>query len=183
VRELTAARLSPQFVGTDVLESLPPAARYILRGGDLVRQAAEGPARVGLPAQACRAFTEAGRAALWLGPDEWLLIAPEAESVALAASLEAALAHLPHSLVDVSHRQSACELRGPQATTLLAAGCPLDLDEGAFPVEMCTRTVLAKAEVVLWRRAPQRFRLEVARSFVAYVSQFLAEAARASTLD
>jgi sarcosine oxidase, subunit gamma len=183
VRELTAARLSPQFVGTGVLESLPPAARYILRGGDLARQAAEAAAGVGLPAQACRAFTEAGRAALWLGPDEWLLIAPEAESVALAASLEAALAHLPHSLVDVSHRQSACELRGPQATTLLAAGCPLDLVEGAFPVGMCTRTVLAKAEVVLWRTAPQRFRLEVARSFVAYVSQFLAEAARASTLD
>jgi len=65
----------------------------------------------------------------------------------------------------------------------LAAGCPLDLDESAFPIGMCTRTVLAKAEVVLWRRAQQTFHLELARSFVAYVSRFLAEAARASTLD
>jgi sarcosine oxidase subunit gamma len=48
---------------------------------------------------------------------------------------------------------------------------------------MCTRTVLAKAEVVLWRTAAETFRLEVWRSFVAYVSQFLAEAARASTND
>jgi sarcosine oxidase subunit gamma len=128
-------------------------------------------------------MTEGERAALWLGPDEWLLLAPEAEGATLASSLEAALAHLPHSLVDVSHRQGGYRLQGPQATTLLAAGCPLDLDESAFPIGMCTRTVLAKAEVVLWRRAQQTFHLEVARSFVAYVSRFLAEAARASTLD
>ncbi len=43
---------------------------------------------------------------------------------------------------------------------------------------MCTRTMLAKAEVVLWRTGAQAFRLEVWRSFAAYVSQFLAEAAR-----
>ena len=76
-----------------------------------------------------------------------------------------------------------CELRGPQAATLLSAGCPLDLDESAFPIGTCTRTVLAKAEVVLWRRAQQTFHLEVARSFVAYVSRFLAEAAQASARD
>jgi len=63
-------------------------------------------------------------------------------------------------------------------TTLLAAGCPLDLDASAFPVGMCTRTMLAKAEIVLWRTDPQVFRVEVWRSFVAYVSQFLGEAAR-----
>jgi len=61
---------------------------------------------------------------------------------------------------------------------LLSAGCPLDLDERAFPVGMCTRTVLAKAEVVVWRTATETFRIEVARSFVTYVSEFLAEAGR-----
>ncbi len=181
--EPSAARLPPQVLATRLLEALPPAARYILRGGDAVRVAAESAAAVGIPAQACRAITHGERAALWLGPDEWLLIAPEREGAALAGSLESALAHLPHSLVDVSQRQGACVLRGPQAATLLSAGCPLDLDEGAFPTGMCTRTVLAKAEVVLWRTAAQAFRLEVARSFVAYVSQFLTEAARGSTLD
>jgi len=74
--------------------------------------------------------------------------------------------------------ENALAVSGPQATTLLAAGCPLDLDASAFPVGMCTRTMLAKAEVVLWRTDPQVFRLEVWRSFVAYVSQFLGEAAR-----
>ena len=125
-------------------------------------------------------MTQEDRAALWLGPDEWLLIAPVAHGKVLADSLATALAGLPHSLVDVSHRQSAAVLRGPLAATLLAAGCPLDLDTRAFPVGMCTRTVLAKAEVVLWRTATEVFRIEVARSFVAYVSEFLWEAERTS---
>jgi len=167
---------------TDIIDSLL-GNRYNVTDRQAVRQCAQAAAGVGLSMQACRAVTEGARAALWLGPDEWLLIAPEAEGAALASSLQAALAHLPHSLVDVSHRQSAYQLQSPQATTLLAAGCPLDLDESTFPIGMCTRTVLAKAEVVLWRRAQQTFHLEVARSFVAYVSRFLAEAARASTLD
>jgi len=179
--DLRAARLPPQFSATRVLEPLPPAARYVLRGGDPVRAAAEPTAGVGFSVQPCRATTQGERATLWLGPDEWLLIAPEAEGPVIAGSLEKALAGIPHSLVDVSHRQSGCELRGPQAAILLSAGCPLDLDESAFPIGMCTRTVLAKAEVVLWRCAAQTFRLEVARSFVAYVSQFIAEAARSGT--
>jgi sarcosine oxidase subunit gamma len=41
---------------------------------------------------------------------------------------------------------------------------------------MCTRTVLAKAEIVLWRTAPHVFKVEVWRSFAAYVWQFLNEA-------
>ena len=183
MRERIAARLPARFNATRSLEALPPAARYVLRGGGTVRSAAEAAAGHGIPAQPCRATTQGERAALWLGPDEWLLLAPQNESAALAGALQKALAELPHSLVDVSHRQAACELRLPEAPVLLAAGCPLDLDERAFPIGMCTRTVLAKAEIVLWRSSAGVFRLEVARSFVAYVSQFLAEAARASGLD
>ena len=78
----------------------------------------------------------------------------------------------------MSHRQSALSVSGTHAATVLSAGCPLDLDISAFPVGMCTRTMLAKAEVVLWRTGAAAFRLEVARSFVAYVSEFLADAAR-----
>ena len=84
----------------------------------------------------------------------------------------------PYSLVDVSHRQVAFVLAEPHAVTVLAAGCPLDLDPSAFPVGMCTRTVYAKAEIVLWRHTDNSFQLEVWRSFAAYVSGVIAEAAR-----
>jgi sarcosine oxidase, subunit gamma len=178
MRDLSQARARPRLTASTLLEPLPPAARYILRGAADVRAAAEAAFGAALSARACRAATAGERSALWLGPDEWLLLAPEAETLAVANALAAALQHLPHSLVDVSHRQTACRICGPQATTLLAAGCPLDFDANAFPVGMCTRTMLAKAEVLLWRTDAQAFRLEVWRSFAAYVSQFLAEAAR-----
>jgi sarcosine oxidase subunit gamma len=41
---------------------------------------------------------------------------------------------------------------------------------------MCTRTVLGKCDIVLWRRAVDAFRIEVWRSFADYASRFLAEA-------
>jgi sarcosine oxidase subunit gamma len=119
-----------------------------------------------------------GRAALWLGPDEQLLLAPAALTVEIGHMLGQALREIPHSLVDVSQHQTALEVSGHYAALALNAGCPLDLDRSAFPVGMCTRTVLAKAEIILWRTAESVFHVEVSRSFTAYVSRFLAEAAR-----
>ena len=175
--DLTHARRGPHLAASALVQSLPPATRYILRGNAAVRAAAEQALTLQLPASPCRAALDGERAALWLGPDEWLLIAADGSAASLAAALDEALQALPHSLVDVSHRQVALALDSPQAATLLAAGCPLDLDARAFPVNMCTRTVLGKAEVVLWLTGTQRFRIEVWRSFTAYVSAYLAEAA------
>jgi sarcosine oxidase subunit gamma len=122
------------------------------------------------------ATPDGGVAALWLGPDEQLLLAPV--NFDIGSALESVLRELPHSLVEVSHRQTALEVSGPRATLLLNAGCPLDFDLKAFPVGMCTRTVLAKAEIVLWRTSQDVFHVEVWRSFADYVSGFLAEIAR-----
>jgi sarcosine oxidase, subunit gamma len=175
--DLSAARQGPPLSETLWLRSLPSACRWVLRGDEPVRVAAAEAFGVPLPAAPCRASVSGERAALWLGPDEWLLLAPVAQA-GLAQPLERALAALSHSLVDVSHRQVALLLEGPQAETLLAAGCALDLDAAVFPASMCTRTMLAKAEVLLWRTGAHTFRLEVWRSFAPYVTQFLGEAAR-----
>jgi sarcosine oxidase, subunit gamma len=175
--DLTTARQAALVSETPWLRSLPAAARWVLRGDEAVRAAAQAALGVELPAEACRAGVTGERAALWLGPDEWLLVAP-AEQAGLALRLERSLAQLPHSLVDVSHRQVALLVHGAQAAAVLAGGCPLDLELQAFPAGMCTRTVLGKAEVVLWRTDAQAFRLEVWRSFAPYVAQFLGEASR-----
>ena len=156
----------------------PPAARFLLRGS---RDAA---ARVGdcfgaaPPLTPRRAHESGSRAALWQGPDEWLLIAEGEPPEALGAELEAAFGSEPHSLVDVSQRQIGLELDGRLAARALSAGCPLDLDESAFPIGEATRTMLSKAEIVLWRREQRRFRVEVWRSFADYAVAFLTEAAR-----
>ncbi len=149
------------------------AARFILRGRPEALDAAEAAIGFALPRQACRAASAGDRHALWLGPDEWLLIAPALEVETLAAALEAAMGALPHSLVEISQRQTALKIAGPRAATLLSVGCLLDLDPAAFPVGMCTRTVLAKAEIVLWRTDDDVFHIEVWRSYSAYVWRFL----------
>jgi sarcosine oxidase subunit gamma len=161
-----------------VLTALPPATRFVLRARSAAQAAAAAPLGVPLPTLACRAATVGERAALWLGPDEWLLLAPDAEASALAGALQTALAEFPHALVDVSDRQSGLTISGPQAAAALNTGCPLDLDPEAFPIGMCTRTVLGKTQIVLWRTGAQSFRVEAWRSFLPYVWGYLTEAAR-----
>jgi sarcosine oxidase subunit gamma len=162
----------------ETIRLLPPATRFILQCGKDARERA-GPAfGVAMPEAACRAESAAGRAALWLGPDERLLLAPEGAEDSVAAAIGTALAGMPHSLVDVSHRQVALAVTGAGARDWLASGCPLDLDGEAFPAGMCTRTVLARAEVVLWRRSPEEYHLETGRSFSGYVLGWLKEAER-----
>jgi len=157
---------------------LPPLSRFALRGLQPVMAAAGGPLGLSLSDIACRSAANNERAALWLGPDEQLLLAPVGDAETIAAQLRDALGALPHSLVDVSHRQLALEVSGATAQTLLNVGCPLDLHLSAFPIGMCTRTVLGKADIVLWRTGPHSFHVEVWRSFADYVARFLSEAAR-----
>ncbi len=174
-----AARALPPGAGALVAVGLvPPATRFSFRGGAGAADACGRALGLPLPRDACRSAEAGDRAALWLGPDEWLLLAPEAETAPLFAAIESGLGGVPHALVDVSHRQVGFAVAGRQAAALLNAGCPLDLDPAAFPVGMCTRTVLAKCDVALWRRGPDAFRLEVNRSFADYLAGFLRTAER-----
>lgn len=155
-----------------------PAARFIFRGRDAAVAAAGGALGTPLPLEPCRASQSVGRIALWLGPDEWLLIAPRSEGELVASVLAKALAEIPHALVDVSDSNAALIVSGPAVEDVLSAGCPLDLDQAGFLVGMCTRTLFAKAEIVLWRTAATEFRVEVVRSFLPYVEGVLAVAVR-----
>jgi sarcosine oxidase subunit gamma len=174
----SARRTPPALRDTEWIRTLPPALRLVLHARADGRVAAAPAWGVGFPELACRAEIGNGRATLWMGPDEFLLIGTDASSgETVIGRLEQALEGRPHALVDVSHRQFALEVRGPKAELILSAGCPLDLDLAAFPVSMCTRTLFAKADVLLWRTGGDTFHMEVWRSFQGYVSGLLAEIA------
>jgi len=143
---------------------LPPASRFIVRGDP----AAFTGYGVALPSRACRAETNGTVSALWLGPDEWLVLAPDGRQLPVPMA----------SVVEVSDRQVAIGVSGEAAADVLNGFNALDLHLEAFPVGMCTRTLFGKAEIVLWRTAPDTFRIEVWRSFAPYVLGCLAEAAR-----
>lgn len=173
-----AIRRTVDLPGAGWLGAAMPASRFVFRGDAAARAAAGQGFGITLPEAACRAATDGTRAALWLGPDEHLLLAPDGEGAAIERELSQTLAGQAHSLVDVSHRQVGFSVTGPHAEWLLESQCPLPLNPRDFPVGMCTRTVYAKAEIVLWRPAEQVFHVEVWRSFSRYVVQHLHEVAR-----
>lgn len=164
------------------LAPLPAAVRFVLRCDPSAVAAAGDAFGVALPLRINTASTQGARSALMLGPDEWLMVADDASApdatATLGRALDATLAHVPHSLVDVSHRQTAIRVEGHEAALTLNAAVPLDLCEEAFPVGMATRTILEKAEVVLWRTGPRAFRVEVWRSFAPYVMDLLSAVAQ-----
>ncbi|MBS4018960.1 MAG: sarcosine oxidase subunit gamma [Dechloromonas sp.] len=162
--------------GHVTLTAAGPASRIVLRAPDLSLASLSHALGLALPtAPKNSAVSESrSRRALWLGPDEWLVID---EGGANLAGLCGAVGVL-HSAVDVSHRNLAILVEGPGAAACLNAGCPQDLSLQAFPVGACSRTVLGKIEVVLLRTAEAAFRVEVWRSFSDYAWDFLEESAR-----
>ncbi len=116
-----------------------------------------------------------GLSALWLGPDEWLIMAEKGAGI--EDKLNSVTTGL-YSVVSINHRNTAILVYGANAVNALNGGCPRDLSLEAFPAGTCSRTIIGKAEVVLWRTDTQSFHVECWRSFSDYVWKFLVEAAR-----
>lgn len=155
---------------------LPADARLVLHGAPEDASTLAVAGELSLPTAMLTAETGGGWTALHLAPDEWLLIGPFDGAAALIERF--AGCGTPHSLVDVGERSLALDVSGSTATTLLAAGCPLDLDGVAFQVNACSRSLLGKVTVTLWRTGPLAWRLEYGRSFDDYVVGLLSLAAQ-----
>lgn len=154
------------------LAPAPPCARLSLRGDAKAAGEAVG---LALPTHPSGAVRDGQRTVLPLGPDEWLVLdfASDAPAVPDGKGFAA---------VDVSHRNVAVEVSGSGAHNTLAAGCPRDLSLARFPVNACARTVLDKAEVVIWRTGEDAFHVECWRSFASYVWASLEDAAADAAL-
>jgi sarcosine oxidase subunit gamma len=164
-----------EFGAKDVrLTVLQPAHRISLRAPAASLGALSKALGLTLTAAPKSSASKGKRSALWLGPDEWLIIDDGGrDPLADCAGVEAL-----HSAVGISHRNVAISVTGPAAAAAVNAGCPQDLSLAAFPVGACSRTILGKAEIVLLRTAEDAFRVECWRSFADYVFAFLVEAAR-----
>lgn len=131
----------------------------------------------GLPTTPCT-WVQAGPVdLLWLGPDEWLLLAaPDADG--LRPDLVQAIATDFGTVTDVSAQRTAFDLTGPDVREVLARGCAIDLHLRAAPVGTCVQTLLAQAGVVLTVRAtaPPAVRLLVRSSYAPYLLSWLGDA-------
>ncbi|MEO8475881.1 MAG: sarcosine oxidase subunit gamma family protein [Actinomycetota bacterium] len=125
-----------------------------------------------LPLEPNACWEEGERAALWLGPDEWLVLGPPSNGAEIAAELDSALDGLHYSVVDVSANRVAIEIGGPGRFELLSKGCTIDLHSLAWAAGMCAQTLLAKTQVLLHERADTT-RLLVRPSFADYLVDWL----------
>lgn len=175
---VTAAR-SPIFAGREFsadgakVAVLEPAHRLALRAPEKSLAALSRALGVKLPVAPKSSITKGARSALWLGPDEWLVI-DDGDKDPLE---DCARVKVLHSAVGVSHRNVGISVAGPRAAETINAGCPQDLSLASFPVGACSRTILGKVEIVLLRTGDAAFRVECWRSFSDYVLTFLTDAA------
>jgi sarcosine oxidase subunit gamma len=126
-------------------------------------------ARLGFPLEPNTVTGDMTRGALWLGPDEWLVVAAPGDPGVVVDGLEALLMDARHAVVDVSGNRAVIELRGPGRLALLASACSLDLDpDGGWVPGVCAQTLLARAQVIL-QELPEATRVFVRPSFADYV--------------
>ncbi|UUU20431.1 sarcosine oxidase subunit gamma [Streptomyces sp. DSM 40750] len=118
-------------------------------------------------------------AALWLGPDEWLLVGPPGGERDLESRIRTAAADEPVSVTDVSAQRTTLLVAGPRARDLLAHGCALDLHPRAFGAGRCAQTTLGRTQIVLVARDEPGagFWVLVRSSFAGYLADWLLDAA------
>jgi len=130
-----------------------------------------------LPVEPNTVASRDDRWGLWLGPDEWLIVAPPDQQQAVMAVLRSTLGGQDGSVVDVSANRTVIELSGSAATALLAHGCALDLHPRAFGPARCAQTMLAKAQVIVQQTAATPdFYLYVRASYAGYLADWLLDA-------
>jgi heterotetrameric sarcosine oxidase gamma subunit len=167
-----------QFLGKFILRVDPGEAADLLLGV----------VGMSLPTLPLSSATAADMALLWLGPDEWMLVAPPEQADAAFADAEKALGGVHHQLVAVGEYYTLIEVSGPRAREALMKLTTLDLHPRAFKAGMVAGSMFGRTHATLWQVADDApaygkedgplFRLFVRWSMADYLWCLIADAAR-----
>jgi len=132
-----------------------------------------------LPLKANTFASSGERSALWLGPNEWLIIAEPSLGVSSIDHLRSALSGEFASVHEISGGNALLSIKGSKAAQLICKGCPIDLHAREFNIGDCAQSLIAKSPITLWKvdDSPE-FHLLVRRSFANYLGLWLIDAAR-----
>ena len=143
------------------------AARFILRIAPEKLNVAEKALGAKIPAKIGDLIRTGDIAVACIGPDEWYIWADEAQSNAITDAFTRLYESEPHSLTEVSHRETGIDITGPKAEWLLNAASPLNLAEMSFPG--AARTIFDHAQIILLKWDADHYRVEVWNSFADHV--------------
>lgn len=185
LRRSPLEHLAPALAATEhslgvALREIPFTTQIGLRAspGSSAHEALSRASGVGLPLHVGDvAGSPEGTAVLWLGPDEFLLTAPDGAPSPLQGLLEA-LGDLPGQAVDLSAHRTTISVEGRQARDLLEKGVPADLHPRSLPAGRAVTTTLGPVPVLLWHTAEHQYRVMPRSSFADYTARWLLDAAR-----
>ena len=189
-----AARVSParqlaedftagSLAGTVELSELPFLTMVGLRatpGTEAARRLAA--VTGGLPAGSGTVAGSRDTSVLWLGPSEYLVVAPteahESLGGGLIPALREALGADAGQVVDLSANRTTFELTGPRARAVLEKGCSLDLHPRVFKAGTAFSTEIANIPAILWKTGEETFRIFPRASFAEFLGRWLLDAMR-----
>jgi sarcosine oxidase subunit gamma len=119
---------------------------------------------------------------LWLGPEEFLVVAPtefhESLGGDLIQGLLAALADGEGQIVDLSANRTTFELTGPRSRAMLERGCSLDFHPSVFKAGMALSTEIGGIPAILWKTTEESYRVFPWASFAEFLGRWLLDAMR-----
>ncbi|HVO03282.1 MAG TPA: sarcosine oxidase subunit gamma family protein [Candidatus Cybelea sp.] len=111
---------------------------------------------------------------LWLGPNEWWVVASDARRAELIERLRRAFAGGHTAVTDVSESRTTITLAGPAAREVLARGISLDLHPRAFGPGQCAQTGMSKANVLLHQVDDRPgYEIYILKSFADYLWRWI----------
>ena len=180
---LAAALEAGSIHGTVVLKEGPFQTMAGIRVDPRSEEGARIAAVIGsLPGRCGEVGGTDGVSVLWLGPSEFLVVAPEEAHDSLGGdligSLTAALGGAPGQVVDLSANRTTFELSGPRARAVLEKGCSLDLHPRSFTPGTALNTEVGNIPVLLEKTGEESFRLFPRASFADFLGRWLLDGMR-----
>lgn len=116
--------------------------------------------------------------ALWLSPDQWLILCPRDNAPTLATELQNATSNFHALAVDVSDMRTVIRLEGAGAREVLMKCGSLDFDNKEFSPGYVRRMRFAEIAALFNIVEPEVIDLYVFRSYADYAWNFLLKASR-----
>ena len=127
---------------------------------------------------AANKFTTAGeRHAVWLGPDEFMIICEAGKDEELASAIHTSFGSLNAAVTNITDALAAFYLKGAAVRQVLAKGCALDLHHSSFTSDDAAQTLLSHAAVTVMALADDEFIVICRTSFASYLHDWFLDAA------
>ncbi len=164
-----------------IIRPSDPERRSLVRLRVSMADAARAAAAMHLPSEPLR-WSGSDPAALWISPDQWLLVGEKFPAEKITSLCRTRLADILHAALDSSDALACFVIAGSGARNLLAMGSGVDFHPSVFGREHCVRTRIAKLAVVIRAVGDERFEVFVDRSASQYFHEYLDRNARDATL-